>query len=427
MKTFEKFRESKETRWFNFNLENQSQTLNPRKHFHRILALGKFEATYFRSQINGLRTVSKFVRFVSYPKIYENLGHKKFQDKITDLCKKFPIDVLLIDAPYGCYQFDKSTFSTIQKLGVKIFGMSFDNSTDFKFYIQQYSLLDGVICTAPMTRLGFDALGIPSAIFWPNAPYENFIENEVKKERDIEVSFVGNLKADRKQWIDYLAEKGIKVYVCGWGTQSGKINSNEYRSILQRSKITLNFNKQNHYKLLSIFDEQSQWRTLPTLRNIEATKEGALCLSEWVPELELMFPRNTIEYFSSKNELYNKILYYLNNDTIREARANKTKDHTLTNLNDGKGLGKCVELLYSKSAQNFSYRGKLTREKIDYSDAYKFGRIIFFTKMLIKSLRKLNISECFFCLAKIGKDCLSLNIKLLFIFIFFLRTNRLND
>ena len=401
-------------RWLNDDINN-TKIINEKIFYHRIIAIGKFKDSYFRSQINGLYNISKFVNYINFRDLYEKFGHKKFQEKIILLAKKYHANVILIDLPYGGYQFDLKTFKMINSLGIKLFGMSFDNSTDFKFYIENYTFFDGVICTAPLTRYEFDSVGIPSTFFSPNISLKNLDNRKIEK--DIDVSFVGNLKSNRKKWIDSLEKKGIKVYTVGYGTKNGKVTLEEYFNILRRSKITLNFNTQNHLSIISVLDNNHKWKTCPTLRNIEASVAGSLCITEWVPEIELMFATDTIEYFSNLDELINKINYYLNNNEALLKKIDKIKIFSDSNLNDSKSISNCVKYLSSKEAQNFSKRGKILRKNFGYSKVYKLGRIQFFFKKLIKNIILRKFNESINCIYQILKDIFNLNIFIPFILI----------
>lgn len=405
---------NKDLRWLNDDINNL-KIIDEKIFFHRIIAIGKFRDSYFRSQIKGLYNISKFVNYINFRDLYDKFGHKKFQEKIISIAKKYHANIILIDLPYGGFHFDVKTFKIINSLDIKLFGMSFDNSTDFKFYLENYTFFDGVICTAPLTRYEFDSVGIPSTYFSPNIALNNLDNNKIDK--DIEVSFVGNLKSDRKKWIDNLEKNGIKVHTVGYGTENGKVTLEEYFNILRRSKITLNFNTQNHHNIISVLDNNHKWKTCPTLRNVEASVAGTLCITEWVPEIELMFKKDTIEYFSNLDELVNKINYYLNNDEELLKKVSKIKSFTDAKLNDLESISNCVKYLNSKEAENFSKRGKVLRKNFGYSKVYKLVRINFFFRKLVKNILLRNFRESISCIYRIIKDILNLNFLIPFFLI----------
>lgn len=396
----------KDSKWLNFNLEVNSDQLSFSK-FNRVLVLGKYAGSFCRSQINGLYSISKFVTYISVAELYQSQGHKKFQDVIISICVKYKVNILIIDLPWGGYQFDDKTFEIIKNHNIKIFGLAFDNASDQKFYIEKYSKFDGVLSTSPLTRLEFDIVGIPSTLIWPLPRME--IKDEIKN-KNIDVSFVGGIKADRKEWLKKIEDNGIKIEVYGYGTKNGYVPYEEYIDIMRKSKITINFNRPNIFRFLSIFDKNINWRTCPTLRNVEAALSGTLLLTEWVPEIELMFENNTIDYFNSEDELIKKIKFYLKNNKIREDRTKKTKEFAKKNLVNKYKISESVIKLCSDEAINFLERGRYHRVNNGHTHFYKVGRLYFFTKKFIYNILNFKLNESFLNLKFVIKDLLSLNI-----------------
>lgn len=408
-----KFENNPKSKYLNSNLRWLEHGYNSKnnivkKEFNRIIVFGKFSKSFIRTQLGGLYSISKFVNFISFADIYKKLDHNSFQKKIISLCANFKTDIVLLDLPLGGFCFELETFEKIRSSGIKLFGLAYDNSSDNKFYLENYSKFDGVLCTSPLTRYEFDSVGIPSTLVWP-LPQIN-LKKINNTNKDIDISFVGAAKADRLNWINRLEKKGVKISKFGYGSENGALSIENYYDILMRSKITLNFNKPNNHKIYTVLDKNYNWRTCPTLRNIEAALCKTLCITEWVPEIELMFDKNTIEYFSNEEELVYKIKYYLENSEIREQRAANSRDFALKNLYDENRISINILDLCSKEAINFFYRGRYLRKDFGYSKQYKFTRIIFFIKRLIKNIKNFKFKEIFFNIKIILSDLISLNI-----------------
>ncbi|MFH0942903.1 MAG: glycosyltransferase [Candidatus Beckwithbacteria bacterium] len=143
----------------------------------------------------------------------------------------------------------------------------------------------------------------PYIYFW--VPKDKTVFFNPKNKRDIDVSFVGTLRHNRKKVIDYLIKHGIRVLVKG-----GDLSTKEYSGILQRSRISLNFNR-------------SGWLPVITARVFEITSCGAMLLEEAGPETAKLFVpmKDYVPYFS-KQDLLKKIQYYLSHNQKREAIAN---------------------------------------------------------------------------------------------------------
>src|SRR5205085_623837 len=68
------------------------------------------------------------------------------------------------------------------------------------------------------------------------------IYNDQKKERDIEISYIGSFKPHRLRKINYLKQNNIKV-LCRGGENNEHLSPEEYADMYQRSKITLSFSR----------------------------------------------------------------------------------------------------------------------------------------------------------------------------------------
>lgn len=154
-----------------------------------------------------------------------------------------------------------------------------------------------------------------------------------KKYFGSDVSFIGTYENDRKVHLMHLADNGIKVKVWGWGkkyefdypniTFMGKhVYKDEYSKVVCSSKISLCFLRKAN-------------RDNETTRTIELPACGGFMLAERTPEhLNLFEEGKEAEYFESKEELSDKVKYYLENDNIRN-KIGKS------------GYEKCIKMDYS--------------------------------------------------------------------------------
>jgi len=136
----------------------------------------------------------------------------------------------------------------------------------------------------------------------------------------IDVIFVGHSEKIRQKFCKGLILNNIdlKVYGPGWRTDDvftknknifDPINSVDYAALLNRSKIALAFlSKKN--------------KDIYTRRNFEITACGTFMLSERTPELkEIFIEGKECDYFSSEEELLDKVKFYLKNSSVREKIA----------------------------------------------------------------------------------------------------------
>ncbi len=145
--------------------------------------------------------------------------------------------------------------------------------------------------------------------------------------KDIDVSFIGGIyRSDRKEYIENLKTNGIDVVVAGHGTELGAASHEEMLDIIRRSKICINFTGAVSDKFL-IHQKLKQCKG----RITEITFLGSLCLTEAAYELEKLFDIGyEIDTFQTKEELLEKIRFYLKNEEKREqiATAGQKKAHS---------------------------------------------------------------------------------------------------
>ena len=132
----------------------------------------------------------------------------------------------------------------------------------------------------------------------------HFYYKDFHIKRDVDVTFIGQLYGNRKEYVDYLLNSGINVQTYGLGSANGRLNQFEMIEVMNKSKIILNFSA------------SSQKRTQQIKGRIfEATGCGAMVLSEYVNGIENYFvPDKEIVLFKTKEEIREKILFYLSHE-----------------------------------------------------------------------------------------------------------------
>ena len=147
-------------------------------------------------------------------------------------------------------------------------------------------------------------------VFGPfHSPYPKTLYDSGKnKERDIDVSFAGTLYGDRLDYINFIREMNLNIFVSGGQSKSKGLERDAYIDILQRSKIVLNFNKQNSGEF-----EQVKGRVF------EATLCGALLFSNDSCETSRFFlPFEEFVPFGGKEDMRFKIGHFLSNSVSFE-------------------------------------------------------------------------------------------------------------
>ena len=127
-----------------------------------------------------------------------------------------------------------------------------------------------------------------------------------------DVSFVGNSYMDRKEYINFIKDNGIKVDCFGAGWRNKPVSEKKMLEIFKTSKMSLNFSKSR--------GNEKQIKA----RVFEIIGAGGFCLSEDAPNISKFFkPNRQISLFKNKDELLKKINFYLKNPIIRNQIAQK--------------------------------------------------------------------------------------------------------
>ena len=134
-----------------------------------------------------------------------------------------------------------------------------------------------------------------------------------------DVSFIGTYEKERADIMRWLAENGIKIKIWGWIKNAGAsemvhpgitvyeacIYDDEYRKVISSSKINLCFLRKEN-------------RDTETTRSVEIPACGGCMIAERTADhLQLFEEGREAVYFSSKEELLEKINYYSAHDEER--------------------------------------------------------------------------------------------------------------
>jgi len=173
-----------------------------------------------------------------------------------------------------------------------------------------------------------------------------FYPIKTDKNKRYDVSFVGNWSKYREQMIKHIAPF-FEVHVYGgswWRASSLKGEKNvylknkradleEYSRIVSRSKVCLNF---------LTYENRDQ----TNLRNFELPACGGFQLCNRTDQLEKIFKKDLeICLFDSKNEMIDKIKFYLKNNIEREKIANAGSE--LVALEKHNFTSRCSQVLES--------------------------------------------------------------------------------
>ncbi|MDF1883739.1 glycosyltransferase family 1 protein [Sulfurimonas sp. SAG-AH-194-C21] len=277
---------------------------------------------------NALDTLIENVYTIDYYDLYFKHGHIGFKNEIERSIQDNKIQYLFICYMAEDYTFDLNFLVYLKhKYQLCIINTSQDPETFFEPRDRYYNQIADYI--------------LPFAILPNNCIYANYnlasitlysIYNkdmfyDEKIPKTIDVSFIGNVnKANRREIIDFLKNKGIKIETYGSGSKNGFINHTKMMNIINSSKINLNFtesalsqhfdfNTNTNFPIGTHINSRIQQAKG---RLIEIYLTNSFCLSQDGPGTRQLFNNENI-VFKDKYDLLKKINYYLANqeETIK--------------------------------------------------------------------------------------------------------------
>jgi len=192
------------------------------------------------------------------------------------------------------------TWNEISKVFTTIAWNS-DDDRRYESYSKEYGKnFQYVVTTYPEI---YDVMDHPGKILSAWAANTHYFK---PKEKTIDVSFCGQNYGDRAEMLD-----GLNVEVYGGGWPNGFIPFTKMADVLGRSKIGISFSG------------GADGKTQVKLRPFEICACNTLCLCEKCEGLKTFYEEGReIIFFESKQELKDKIDYYLSNEDERKEIAN---------------------------------------------------------------------------------------------------------
>lgn len=192
-----------------------------------------------------------------------------------------------------------------------------------RYYAQAF---DAAVTVDWFAVYGYRKLGVPALFYYSSYLKEDF--HPVPVDKDIDVSFVGDLtKADRAEYVDFLRDAGVRVEVFGDGSPGGFIEKTRMKTIYSRTKVNLNFTKVDRTSAKAWFLEDNALAARARQnkgRPMEVSLSGGFCLTEYTPSIGEVFEvGEEIDVFRDKQELLDKVKYYLENYSTRERMAGR--------------------------------------------------------------------------------------------------------
>jgi len=190
----------------------------------------------------------------------------------------------------------------------------------------------------------------------------------LKSKKIYDVTFIGRPKADRAEIMKYLIDNKINVGLFGWEWNNdpdlkdyykGFLNAEDYNKVLNQTKINLCLTKAGYKEESGLYNLKG--------KAFEVALTNSFQLIEYFPAIsELFKPKKEIDIFNTKQELLEKVKYYLKNEKQRQKIANNSYKKVQKDFNREKHLKKIFTEVFTKNIQEQTFP-KLSKKIITLS------------------------------------------------------------
>lgn len=219
------------------------------------------------------------------------------------------------------------TIREIEKLGVPTINLALDDYLKFKGYptltgwsgakdLAKYFTINITSYKESCERYLYEG-AIP--LYLPEGGNSDVYKPMPGVSRDIDVAFVGKNYGMREEIVRFLKDNGVKIEVMGRGWPSGGVPLEKMIETYSRAKIAIGFSDSRgsgHYDLPG--------------RDFEVPLMGPMYLTEWNPKIgEWYDVGKELVLYKDRQDLLEKIRYYLSHEDERAAIAIRGRDRAL--------------------------------------------------------------------------------------------------
>ncbi len=285
-----------------------------------IIMENDYEGLFYRT----IKFTGEFTSFISnpqvfnYARLYLKFGQQEMSERLIKKCKRFKPDlVIFIPLKDSAEQSLADTVEPtkdainriVNELGIKVYVHNL-NSTKRARYDKWFPLVNYVGIIDSLSECDKYADNPKVIRGYPAVNSIHFYDKDM--ERDIDVSFWGSVPVNskREKYINFLRDNGINVY-----TREHRVSVEKYAEILNRSKISLSFCQDG--------EGEGQLRR----RTFEIMACKSLLLEDGVSETKRLFGvGKDFIIFRNKEELLEKVKYYLQHEEERKSIAQSGYD-----------------------------------------------------------------------------------------------------
>ena len=312
----------------------------------RALVLGVHSRTsnpIFSEYEKEIRRRCEFSEYVNYRDTHLRVGAQHFEQYVRSLVREQRVNHIFVIFAGWDYLLRLEFLLDLSRIA-KIVLFNFDTEYYFENLDRYYGqVADLVVLTDVISRGGYEELSIPAFTSYSLYDAQDRYPKLGGVAKSIDVSFIGNLAVgDRREHVEFLQASGVQVRAFGMGTEGGVVSQSEVVEIHNRSKICLNFTGTQDFSNMPPGIPRIRKRIRQAKgRPIEVALCGSFLLSQFAPGISSMFEIGRhCDVFESKEEMLEKVNYYLTHDEKREGMAALAHRFALENYDIRPGFDK---------------------------------------------------------------------------------------
>jgi len=249
---------------------------------------------------------------------FKNKNFTEIVEHINNLIKLKNIEIVVFDVDY----FKFINFFFIKKINSKkkIF-ITGDDFEFHEFHSVTASACDLVLSQCPLSVLKYKEKGCEA--YLSNMEFSN-ISNNNNYKKEIDVLFYGHITPERRNILDYIVKEGINLKNIGHEGNVTGLPKDELLKLISKSKIVLELSK-SRTSFVKNYASESIYKFYYLFKGkiIVAGLKGAACVSEYSPGTELLFSKDEVATFFTKEECVKILKKLLNNKELLEKYTNK--------------------------------------------------------------------------------------------------------
>ena len=249
---------------------------------------------------------------------FKNKNFTEIVEHINNLIKLKNIEIVVFDVDY----FKFINFFFIKKINSKkkIF-ITGDDFEFHEFHSVTASACDLVLSQCPLSVLKYKEKGCEA--YLSNMEFSK-ISNNNNYKKEIDVLFYGHITPDRRNILDYIVKEGINLKNIGHEGNVTGLPKDELLKLISKSKIVLELSK-SRTSIVKNYASESIYKFYYLYKGkiIVAGLKGAACVAEYSPGTELLFSKDEVATFFTREECVKILKKLLNNKELLEKYTNK--------------------------------------------------------------------------------------------------------